>query len=154
MTISPFTAIDVETANADIASICQIGIIHFEDDTVVDAIESLIDRGPECVGDIGDDVESTALEQHVNQPLGHRTGFAHFEDLVENGHANIVWNRRVRQGRAQLLVLGEGLREGLQFGQCRFEFIGILDCLTERAGIALCDDVAAHEVFSFRSDTN
>jgi DNA polymerase-3 subunit epsilon len=38
-----FVAIDVETANADLASICQIGIVTFADGEVVDQWQSLID---------------------------------------------------------------------------------------------------------------
>jgi len=38
-----FTAIDVETANADLASICQIGVAKFEDDKLVDEWSSLVD---------------------------------------------------------------------------------------------------------------
>jgi DNA polymerase-3 subunit epsilon len=38
-----FAAIDVETANADLASICQIGIVIFADGKVVDHLQSLID---------------------------------------------------------------------------------------------------------------
>jgi DNA polymerase-3 subunit epsilon len=37
-----FTAIDVETANADRASICQIGIVRFEDGVIVDEWQSLV----------------------------------------------------------------------------------------------------------------
>lgn len=37
-----FVAIDFETANADLASICQVGIATFEDGKLVDAWESLI----------------------------------------------------------------------------------------------------------------
>ncbi|MDE0678917.1 MAG: exonuclease domain-containing protein [Gammaproteobacteria bacterium] len=38
-----FNAIDVETANADRASICQIGIVHVEEGDIVDRWETLID---------------------------------------------------------------------------------------------------------------
>ena len=38
-----FNAIDVETANADRASICQIGIVHVEEGEIVDRWETLID---------------------------------------------------------------------------------------------------------------
>ena len=38
-----FNAIDVETANADRASICQIGIVHVRDGVVVDRWQSLVD---------------------------------------------------------------------------------------------------------------
>ena len=38
-----FIALDVETANADISSICQIGIAKFEDNKLIDEWCSLID---------------------------------------------------------------------------------------------------------------
>ena len=38
-----FVALDVETANPDLASICQIGLVHFEDAEVVDSWSSLVD---------------------------------------------------------------------------------------------------------------
>jgi DNA polymerase-3 subunit epsilon len=38
-----FVAIDVETANPDFASICQIGLARFKDGQLVDTWESLID---------------------------------------------------------------------------------------------------------------
>ena len=38
-----FNAIDVETANADLASICQIGIVHVRDGEIVDEWQTLID---------------------------------------------------------------------------------------------------------------
>jgi DNA polymerase-3 subunit epsilon len=41
--MSRFTVIDVETANADLVSICQIGIVTFDGTTAVAAWESLVD---------------------------------------------------------------------------------------------------------------
>lgn len=38
-----FIALDVETANPDMASICQIGIVHFEDGKPVETWSSLVD---------------------------------------------------------------------------------------------------------------
>jgi len=38
-----FAALDVETANADFGSICQIGIVTFNDGTVTDIWQSLVD---------------------------------------------------------------------------------------------------------------
>ena len=40
--MATFNAIDVETANADRASICQIGIVHVEDGVVVDRWQTLV----------------------------------------------------------------------------------------------------------------
>ena len=37
-----FVAIDVETANADLASICQIGIVAFENGSVKESWQSLV----------------------------------------------------------------------------------------------------------------
>lgn len=38
-----FIALDVETANSDMSSICQIGIVHFEDGKPVETWSSLVD---------------------------------------------------------------------------------------------------------------
>jgi DNA polymerase-3 subunit epsilon len=40
--MNSFTAIDVETANADFASICQIGVVRFDDGEVVSEWQSLV----------------------------------------------------------------------------------------------------------------
>jgi DNA polymerase-3 subunit epsilon len=37
-----FIAIDVETANADISSICQIGIVEFQDGKIINQWETLV----------------------------------------------------------------------------------------------------------------
>lgn len=37
-----FVSIDFETANAELASICQVGIATFEDGKIIDSWESLI----------------------------------------------------------------------------------------------------------------
>jgi len=39
---NPFVAVDVETANADMASICQLGVVTFENGTVVDSWGTLV----------------------------------------------------------------------------------------------------------------
>lgn len=51
-----FVALDVETANADLSSICQIGIAHFSDGKFIEKWESLID--PE------DDFDSVNISIH------------------------------------------------------------------------------------------
>lgn len=38
-----FVALDVETANPDMSSICQIGIVHFEDGKIIDSWSTLVD---------------------------------------------------------------------------------------------------------------
>ncbi len=38
-----FVALDVETSNPDMSSICQVGIVHFEDGRAVDTWSSLVD---------------------------------------------------------------------------------------------------------------
>ena len=43
MSTDSFVAIDVETANADLASICQIGLVTFADGQIVSGWQSLID---------------------------------------------------------------------------------------------------------------
>jgi len=42
-TVMEFVAIDVETANADMASICQIGLAKFKDGQLVEEWSSFID---------------------------------------------------------------------------------------------------------------
>lgn len=37
-----YLALDVETANADYSSICQIGIVHFKDGQIVDKWSTLV----------------------------------------------------------------------------------------------------------------
>jgi DNA polymerase-3 subunit epsilon len=49
-----FVAIDFETANADLASICQVGIVKFRDGVAVDSWESFIDPD-----DYFDDINSS-----------------------------------------------------------------------------------------------
>ena len=38
-----FISLDVETANPDMSSICQVGIVHFEDGKPVETWSSLVD---------------------------------------------------------------------------------------------------------------
>ncbi|GFP44073.1 DNA polymerase III subunit epsilon [Candidatus Hakubella thermalkaliphila] len=38
-----FIALDVETANPDLASICQIGLVEFQNSKMVNALERLVD---------------------------------------------------------------------------------------------------------------
>lgn len=67
-----FTVIDVETANADLSSICQIGIVHFEKGVEYDRWEQLVDPD-----DYFDEVNISIhgiTEEHVS-------GAPTFEDL-------------------------------------------------------------------------
>lgn len=62
-----FVAIDVETANADMASICQIGLAKFNDGQLVDAWSSLVD--PEDYFDfINIDIHGITEEDVVGAP--------------------------------------------------------------------------------------
>jgi DNA polymerase-3 subunit epsilon len=45
-----FIAIDVETANADLASICAVGLVHFKDERVFRDLSFLIDPEDEFDG--------------------------------------------------------------------------------------------------------
>lgn len=45
--MNSFLALDVETANQDIASICQIGVARFHNGTVIDTWSELLDPGCE-----------------------------------------------------------------------------------------------------------
>lgn len=56
-----FVALDVETANPDMSSICQIGVVHFEDGKPVDSWSSLID--PKDYFD-GMNVSIHGIEEH------------------------------------------------------------------------------------------
>ena len=47
-----FNAIDVETANADRASICQIGIVHVRDGEIEDRWQTLVDPERACHEDV------------------------------------------------------------------------------------------------------
>jgi DNA polymerase-3 subunit epsilon len=40
--MADFTAIDVETANADLGSICQIGVVRFRNGNLIETWESLV----------------------------------------------------------------------------------------------------------------
>ena len=48
--MSDFTAIDVETANADLASICQVGIVQFQNGAVTETWQTLINPQDEFDG--------------------------------------------------------------------------------------------------------
>jgi DNA polymerase III subunit epsilon len=43
MAVSDFIALDVETANADSASICSIGLVHFRQNAVFKSLTILVD---------------------------------------------------------------------------------------------------------------
>ena len=57
-----FVAIDVETANADVGSICQVGMAHFVDGQIVDEWSTLVD--PEDYFD-GMNVSIHGIEPHM-----------------------------------------------------------------------------------------
>ena len=59
-----FVSLDVETANASLASICQIGIVHFDNGQIVDKWSSLID--PEDFFDYTNVSIHGIDEDHVN----------------------------------------------------------------------------------------
>lgn len=48
--MSTFTAIDVETANADLASICQVGVVRFRNGQVADTWQTLVNPEDEFDG--------------------------------------------------------------------------------------------------------
>jgi len=65
--VMEFVAIDVETANADMASICQIGLAKFKDSQLVDEWSTLID--PEDYFDfINIDIHGITAEDVVGAP--------------------------------------------------------------------------------------
>ena len=74
-----FNAIDVETANADRSSICQIGIVHVRDGEIVDAWESLINpqtefrrRNTDLHGITKEDVKDAPILPEIRQELRQR----------------------------------------------------------------------------------
>ena len=74
-----FNAIDVETANADLSSICQIGIAHVHEGQIVDTWKSLIDPDDwfddwnvAIHGIIQDDVEDAPMMPEVIDELCRR----------------------------------------------------------------------------------
>ncbi|MGZ9569270.1 exonuclease domain-containing protein [Alcaligenes nematophilus] len=75
-----FVSLDVETANADMSSICQIGMCHFENGEVVDRWETLIDPqdyfddiNEEIHGITWDMVQGAPIFQDVHQEIFSRT---------------------------------------------------------------------------------
>jgi len=63
-----FVAIDVETANADMASICQIGIARFKDNAVVAEWSALVN--PEDYFDlINIDIHGISEDDVVEAPI-------------------------------------------------------------------------------------
>lgn len=63
-----FIAIDVETANADMASICQIGVAKFKDGKLVEEWSSLIDP-EDCFDFINIDIHGITEEDVVGAPI-------------------------------------------------------------------------------------
>lgn len=94
-----FVAIDVETANADMASICQIGLARFKDGKLVEEWSSLVD--PEDYFDfINIDIHGIAEEDVVGAPtfsevVGDLSSFLSGSVCVSHTHFD-----RVSVGRA------------------------------------------------------
>jgi DNA polymerase-3 subunit epsilon len=94
-----FVTIDVETANADMASICQIGLAKFKDGALVDEWSTLID--PEDYFDfINIDIHGITEEDVVGSPtfpqiLSNLTGYLSGSVSVCHTHFD-----RVSVGRA------------------------------------------------------
>ena len=49
MAVTDFTALDVETANPDFASICSIGLVHFKNNEAFKALTILVDPDADSV---------------------------------------------------------------------------------------------------------
>ena len=65
MSTDSFVAIDVETANADLASICQIGLVTFADGQIVSEWQSLIDPEDEF-NEINISIHGTGLPKSLS----------------------------------------------------------------------------------------
>ena len=72
-----FVAIDVETANADLASICQIGVVTFMEGEVVGAWKTLIDPEDEFAG-VNVSIHGIDEQMVVGAPR--------FPDIVDSMH--------------------------------------------------------------------
>lgn len=94
-----FVAIDVETANADMASICQIGLARFKDGKLVEEWSTLVD--PEDYFDfINIDIHGITEEDVIGAPIfskvvGDLSGFLSGSVCVSHTHFD-----RVSVGRA------------------------------------------------------
>lgn len=76
-----FVAIDVETANADLASLCQIGVVTFQADEIVAAWKTLID--PE------DEFDEVNVSIHgIDERMV--AGAPRFPDIVDTMHARLA----------------------------------------------------------------
>lgn len=83
-----FVAIDVETANADIASICQIGIVAFENGSVKESWQSLVNP-EDCFDDINTSIhgiDQRAVKGAPTFPLIYGTVRKLLADAVVASH--------------------------------------------------------------------
>lgn len=85
-----FVAIDVETANADIASICQIGIVAFENGSVKESWQSLVNP-EDCFDDFNTSIhgiDQRAVKGAPTFPLIYRTVRKLLADAVVASHTS------------------------------------------------------------------
>ncbi len=75
-----FISIDVETANADLASICQIGVVSFQDKKVVETWESLINPEDEF-DDVNISIHGITEEKIARAPI--------FPNIFENLYSRL-----------------------------------------------------------------
>ena len=80
-----FFVVDVETANADLASICQIGIVSFQDKKVIETWESLINPEDEFDG-VNISIHGITEEKVVGAPVFPNV----FENLCSRLEGQIV----------------------------------------------------------------
>lgn len=108
-----FISVDLETANPRMSSICQIGVVTFENGKEVDAEVRLVD--PQDYFDPYNVAIHGITENQVRGPLRHARDrraliailFGHFERGVENALA-ICRRRSVLSTRADPFVLLRG----------------------------------------------
>jgi DNA polymerase-3 subunit epsilon len=105
-----FVAIDVETANADLASICQIGVVSFQKGELADAWKTLID--PE------DEFDEVNVSIHgIDERMV--AGAPRFSNIVDTLHARLAGHVVVSHMPFDRVALGRAHeRYGLPAFEC------------------------------------
>lgn len=107
-----FVAVDVETANPDVHSICQIGIVGFRHGKLVDSWQSLVD--PQARFDRGNiaihGIEPEAVKDAPTLAEVYDEIRTRFEDMIVASHT--PFDRRAINGAAE--------RYGLDMPSCRW----------------------------------
>ena len=97
-----FIAIDVETANADLASICQIGVVSFQDKQVDETWESLVDPEDEF-DEVNVSIHGITEEKVIFAPI--------FPDVFENIRSRLEGQIVVSHMPFDRIALGQVLEK-------------------------------------------